>query len=120
MGSHSTRRQPRIRVGVDVGGTNTDLILVSDEGEYSHKTPSTADPSESTVTGIVELCALAGVDPSEVGQVLHGTTVATNALIEHEGAETGLLTTKGFRDVLHIGRHRKPHSFSLQQTIPWQ
>ncbi|WP_136591838.1 hydantoinase/oxoprolinase family protein [Salinigranum halophilum] len=120
MGSHSTRRQPRIRIGVDVGGTNTDLILVSDEGEYSHKTPSTADPSESTVTGIVELCALAGVDPSEVGQVLHGTTVATNALIEHEGAETGLLTTKGFRDVLHIGRHRKPHSFSLQQTIPWQ
>ncbi|AUV81936.1 5-oxoprolinase [Salinigranum rubrum] len=120
MGSHSTRRQPRIRIGVDVGGTNTDLVLVTDEAEYSHKTPSTADPSESTVTGIVELCDIAGVDPGEVGQVLHGTTVATNALIEHEGAETGMLTTRGFRDVLHIGRHRKPHSFSLQQTIPWQ
>jgi N-methylhydantoinase A len=120
MGSHSTRRQPRIRIGVDVGGTNTDLVLVTDDAEYSHKTPSTLDPSESTVTGIVELCEIAGVDPSEVGQVLHGTTVATNALIEHEGAETGMLTTRGFRDVLHIGRHRKPHSFSLQQTIPWQ
>jgi N-methylhydantoinase A len=52
--------------------------------------------------------------------VLHGTTVATNALIEYEGATTGMLTTAGFRDVIHIGRHRKPHNFSLQQTIPWQ
>ncbi|WP_121743429.1 hydantoinase/oxoprolinase family protein [Natronorubrum halophilum] len=108
------------RVGVDVGGTNTDVILVTPEGERTFKTPSTADPSESTITGIVEVCRHAGIDPDEVDQILHGTTVATNALIEHEGARTGLLTTKGFRDVLHIGRHRKPHSFSLQQTIPWQ
>jgi N-methylhydantoinase A len=49
--------------------------------------------------------------------MLHGTTVATNALIEYEGATTGMLTTEGFRDVIHIGRHRKPHNFSLQQTI---
>jgi N-methylhydantoinase A len=108
------------RVGVDVGGTNTDVILVSGNDEYVFKTPSTDDPSVSTVTGIAEVCRIAGVGPSEVNQILHGTTVATNALIENEGAKTGLLTTKGFRDVLHIGRHRKPHSFSLQQTIPWQ
>jgi N-methylhydantoinase A len=109
-----------IRVGVDVGGTNTDVILVTDTGEHTFKTPSTEDPSKSTVTGIVEVCRLAGVEPTAVDQILHGTTVATNALIEYEGAQTGLLTTKGFRDVTHIGRHRKPHSFSLQQTIPWQ
>ncbi|WP_416841429.1 hydantoinase/oxoprolinase family protein [Haloferax sp. DFSO52] len=109
-----------IRVGVDVGGTNTDVILVAGDDEYIFKTPSTDDPSVSTVTGITEICKIADIDPSDVDQVLHGTTVATNALIENEGAETGLLTTKGFRDVLHIGRHRKPHSFSLQQTIPWQ
>jgi N-methylhydantoinase A len=115
---HDTTRG--VRVGVDVGGTNTDLILVGPDGEYTHKTPSTADPSVSTVTGVVDLCASAGVDPSDVTQILHGTTVATNALIEHEGAKTGMLTTEGFRDVTHIGRHRKPHSFSLQQTIPWQ
>ena len=109
-----------IRVGVDVGGTNTDVILVTEDGEFTFKTPSTTDPSQSTLTGIVEVCQLAGIEPADVDQILHGTTVATNALIEHEGAKTGLLTTDGFRDVLHIGRHRKPHSFSLQQTISWQ
>ncbi|MFC4360469.1 hydantoinase/oxoprolinase family protein [Halobium salinum] len=109
-----------VRIGVDVGGTNTDVTLVTDEEEYIYKTPSTADPSESTVSGIVEVTKLAELDPGEVDQVFHGTTVATNALIEHEGAKTGMLTTRGFRDILHIGRHRKPHSFSLQQTIPWQ
>ena len=109
-----------VRVGVDVGGTNTDLVLVDGERERTYKTPSTADPSEGTVEGLVELCDRAGVAPGEVDQLLHGTTVATNALIEHEGATTGMLTTEGFRDVVHIGRHRKPHSFSLRQTIPWQ
>ncbi len=119
--SRSTRSSlASVRIGVDVGGTNTDLILVTEDDEFIHKTPSTPDPSDSTVTGIVELCELAGVAPSSVEQILHGTTVATNALLEHEGAETGMLTTRGFRDVIHIGRHRKPHSFSLQQTIQWQ
>ena len=108
------------RIGVDVGGTNTDVVLVRGSETYNHKTPSTEDPSEATVTGIVEICERTGIEPGEVDQILHGTTVATNALIEHEGAETGLLTTQGFRDILHIGRHRKPHSFSLQQTVPWQ
>ncbi|ELY40961.1 hydantoinase/oxoprolinase family protein [Natronorubrum sulfidifaciens] len=120
MVSKSTGSSSETRVGVDVGGTNTDVILVTEDDEFTFKTPSTADPSQSTLTGIVEVCQLAGVEPADVDQILHGTTVATNALIEHEGAKTGLLTTDGFRDVLHIGRHRKPHSFSLQQTISWQ
>ncbi|MFA9428411.1 hydantoinase/oxoprolinase family protein [Natronorubrum sp. A-ect3] len=120
MVSKSTGSSSETRVGVDVGGTNTDVILVTEDGEFTFKTPSTTDPSQSTLTGIVEVCQLAGIEPADVDQILHGTTVATNALIEHEGAKTGLLTTDGFRDVLHIGRHRKPHSFSLQQTISWQ
>lgn len=108
------------RIGVDVGGTNTDIILVSDDEEYIHKTPTTEDPSKSTARGVAEVCEIGGVNPSDVDQILHGTTVATNALIEHEGAKTGMVTTEGFRDVTHIGRHRKPHNFSLQQTVPWQ
>lgn len=108
------------RIGVDVGGTNTDVILVTETDEYIFKTPTTTDPSISTLEGIVEICERASVDPESVNQLLHGTTVATNALVEHEGATTGMLTTAGFRDVTHIGRHRKPHNFSLQQTIPWQ
>jgi N-methylhydantoinase A len=109
-----------VRVGVDVGGTNTDILLVDGTERHVHKVPTTDDPSQSTIRGIVEVCEQAGIDPSAVDQVLHGTTVATNALIEYEGAKTGMLTTEGFRDVTHIGRHRKPHNFSLQQTIPWQ
>lgn len=109
-----------IRIGVDVGGTNTDMTLVNDNEEFIHKTPTTDDPSESTARGVIEVCEIADIDPEDIDQILHGTTVATNALIEYEGAKTGMLTTKGFRDVTHIGRHRKPHNFSLQQTIPWQ
>lgn len=116
----SSPNSSSVRVGVDVGGTNTDVTLVANGEEYIHKTPTTDDPSESTATGVAEVCDLAGIDPKNVDQVLHGTTVATNALIEHEGATTGMLTTEGFRDVIHIGRHRKPHNFSLQQTVPWQ
>ncbi len=108
------------RVGVDIGGTNTDVLLIANGDKYVHKVPTTEDPSESTIRGIVEVCEQAGVNHADIEQILHGTTVATNALIEHEGAKTGMLTTDGFRDVVHIGRHRKPHNFSLQQTIPWQ
>lgn len=116
----ATSNNSSVRVGVDVGGTNTDVTLVTDEEEYIHKIPTTDDPSESTARGVAEVCEIADVSPESVDQILHGTTVATNALIEYEGAKTGMLTTEGFRDVTHIGRHRKPHNFSLQQTIPWQ
>jgi N-methylhydantoinase A len=116
----NTTAGEHIRIGVDVGGTNTDVILSSADGESVHKQPTTDDPSKSTAEGLTAICEQSGVDPGAVGQILHGTTVGTNALIEHEGAETGMLTTEGFRDVLHIGRHRKPHNFSLQQTVPWQ
>ncbi len=111
------------RIGVDVGGTFTDLIYVDDEKGtvLVHKTPSTpADPSIATVEGIATLCEMAKIKPSELDQVFHGTTVATNIVIEHNGAEVGMITTRGYRDVLHIARHKKPMNFSLWQNLPWQ
>jgi N-methylhydantoinase A len=109
-----------VLVGADVGGTNTDIILTADGSEYTYKLPTTDDPAESTAKGIERICRTNGVDPGTVDTVLHGTTVGTNAVIEHEGAKTGMLCTEGFRDTTHIGRHRKLHSFSLQHSLPHQ
>ncbi len=111
------------RVGVDVGGTFTDLILVDEEaGRITvDKVPSTPDdPARGVVDGVRALCAKAGVPLAEVDNLLHGTTVATNIVLTHTGAEVGMLTTHGFRDILHIARHKKPFNFSLQQELPWQ
>ena len=111
------------RVGVDVGGTFTDLILVDEEeGRITvDKVPSTPDdPSRSVVEGVQALCAKAGVALADVDNLLHGTTVATNIVLTHSGAEAGMITTHGFRDIVHIARHKKPFNFSLQQELPWQ
>ncbi len=111
------------RLGVDVGGTFTDLIYVDDEvGQILvHKLPTTPeDPSQGTVQGIRELTSLAGTEPSQLEQVFHGTTIATNLVIEHDGAQVGLITTEGYRDILHIARHKKPLNFSNYQDLPWQ
>ena len=111
------------RIGVEVGGTFTDLILVDEEaGRITvDKVPSTPDdPSRGVVDGITRLCQKAGVQLSEIDNLLHGTTVATNIALTHQGAEVGLITTEGFRDILHIARHKKPLNFSLQQDLPWQ
>jgi N-methylhydantoinase A len=109
------------RVGVDVGGTNTDLVLEADHGVFVHKVPSTPnDQSEGVLKGLGELCGIAGVKPADISLIVHGTTVATNITIEHNGAEVGMLTTRNFRDILHIGRHKRPHNFSLHFEVPWQ
>jgi N-methylhydantoinase A len=109
------------RVGVDVGGTNTDLVLEAPQGVFVHKVPSTpADQSEGVLRGLRELCEIAGVAPGDVDLIVHGTTIATNITIEHNGAEVGMLTTRNFRDILHIGRHKRPFNFSLHFEVPWQ
>jgi N-methylhydantoinase A/oxoprolinase/acetone carboxylase beta subunit len=72
------------------------------------------------VAGIRELTANAGSSPAELNQVFHGTTIATNIVIEHNGAQVGLITTEGYRDILHIARHKKPLNFSNYQDLPWQ
>ena len=111
------------RLGVDVGGTFTDLIYVDDESGavLVHKLPTTPDdPSRGTVHGIRELTDQAGETPAALDQVFHGTTIATNIVIEHNGARVGLITTEGYRDILHIARHKKPLNFSNYQDLPWQ
>src|SRR6516225_9282196 len=111
------------RLGVDVGGTFTDLIYVDDEAGrvLVHKIPTTPeDPSVGTVRGVEELCAQAEVTPAALDQVFHGTTIATNIVLEHNGAQVGLITTEGYRDILHIARHKKPLNFSNYQDLPWQ
>lgn len=115
-----------IRIGVDVGGTFTDIVLERSGGDLERKVvvtkvPSTPnDQSEGVVQGILKVCQLAGVQPSEVDVVFHGTTVATNMVIERDGARVGMITTRGFRDILHMARHKRPHNFSLQFDLPWQ
>jgi N-methylhydantoinase A/oxoprolinase/acetone carboxylase beta subunit len=111
------------RLGVDVGGTFTDLIYVDDEAGtvLVHKLPTTPDdPSRGTVQGVQELTAEAGEGPAALDQVFHGTTIATNIVIEHDGAKVGMITTEGYRDILHIARHKKPLNFSNYQDLPWQ
>jgi N-methylhydantoinase A len=102
------------RLGVDVGGTFTDLFLVGDGngdggGRFRVKTPSTpADPSEGVLTGVQRICAEAGIDVGDIRNILHGTTVATNAVLESKGARVGLITTQGFQQILHLARSQTP------------
>jgi len=110
------------RIGVDVGGTFTDLVLWDDNGSVTvHKTPSTNhDPSVGTMEGIDVLADQAGIDRSEIEMFFHGTTVATNIVLEHNGSDVGMITTDGFRDLLHIARKKRPLNYSNYQELPWQ
>jgi len=110
-------------IGVDIGGTFTDLILADTAQQqiWIHKVPTTVhDPSIGMVDGIQAICQMAGITPDHIDHFLHGTTVATNALLTHEGARVGMITTKGYRDIVHIGRHQRPQHYSIMQDIPWQ
>ncbi len=112
-----------ILVGIDVGGTFTDIILADTVKRKLaiHKLPTTApDPSEGVLLGILGVCSREGIGPGQVDYLFHGTTVATNAMLEHKGARTGMITTEGYRDILHIGRHQRPQNYSIMQDIPWQ
>ncbi|WP_238401980.1 hydantoinase/oxoprolinase family protein, partial [Altererythrobacter sp. C41] len=99
------------RLGVDVGGTFTDLLLFNEvTGEFwRHKTPSTpSDSSEGILTGVGAICGQAGIAPSQVEIFLHGTTVATNAVLEGKGARVGLVVTEGYRQIMQIARSFVP------------
>ncbi|MGZ5142469.1 MAG: hydantoinase/oxoprolinase family protein [Burkholderiales bacterium] len=109
------------RIGIDVGGTFTDFTLLDEhDGRVSfHKVASTQhDPSEAIERGIADLLEIHGIAPDKVVHVGHGTTVATNLIIERRGALTGLITTKGFRDVLEIGRQTRPHLYDYSIGKP--
>jgi N-methylhydantoinase A len=110
-------------VGVDIGGTFTDFMLYDTESGsvHVHKVRSTPDdPERAMVAGLAELCTESGYPPAALDAVFHGTTIATNTVLEGSGATAGLVTTRGFRDVVHIGRHQRPQHYSVMQDIPWQ
>ncbi|MGD9537003.1 MAG: hydantoinase/oxoprolinase family protein [Alphaproteobacteria bacterium] len=110
-------------VGVDVGGTFTDLIITDTDSDSIaiHKVPTTPDdPSVGVTQGIVALCERNGIAPGAIDHVFHGTTIATNAVLEYDGATAGMITTEGYRDIIHIGRHQRPENYSIMQDIPWQ
>ncbi|MEL0252708.1 MAG: hydantoinase/oxoprolinase N-terminal domain-containing protein, partial [Novosphingobium sp.] len=99
------------RLGVDVGGTFTDLLLfdTSSSAFWRHKTPSTPhDSSEGILNGVTAICEKAGITPEEVEFFLHGTTVATNAVLEGKGSRVGLVTTEGYRHIMQIARSFVP------------
>ena len=109
------------RIGVDIGGTFTDLIIVNDEtGAFSiGKVLTTpADPSVAVERAITETLAAFGVSPDEIEHLIHGTTLVTNALIERKGASTALLTTAGFRDSIEIGREARYDLYDLMLEKP--
>jgi N-methylhydantoinase A len=109
------------RIGVDSGGTFTDVCLFEEATGLVAvwKVPSTPDdPSRGIAEGIEQGIALVGTTAREVGYFGHGTTVATNALIQHRGAATGLITTDGFRDLLEIGRQKRPELYDMQADKP--
>ena len=111
------------QLGVDVGGTFTDIILADTKKRRFaiHKIPSTEpDPAIGVIKGIKDLCKRERISLSRLEHLFHGTTVATNAILEYQGARTGMITTRGYRDIIHIGRHQRPQNYSLMQDIPWQ
>jgi N-methylhydantoinase A len=109
-----------IRIGVDVGGTFTDVILSRPDGRafVSKVSTTPTDPGEGVVAGIRAVLADAHQDPANVAEIVHGTTVASNTILQRTGARTGLLTTSGFRDVLEIGRIRTPGMFDMSWRKP--
>jgi N-methylhydantoinase A len=104
-----------VRLGVDVGGTFTDLVAIVDGRVVTAKVPTTpADQSEAVMATI----EAADLDPGRVDAFAHGMTVATNALLERKGARTALVTTEGFRDILEIGRQDRPSLYDLRESRP--
>jgi len=110
-------------IGVDVGGTFTDIVYCDlDIGHVAiHKVSTTPqDPTRAIIQGIAEICRDNGVGPGDIDYVLHGTTTATNAVLENKGARAGMLTNEGFRDIIHIARHQRAEHYSIMQDLPWQ
>ena len=110
----------QIRVGADIGGTFTDLVMLRSDGNYSvQKVPSTVeDFSRGIVEGLDAFLSDNKLNSDLISEIIHGTTVATNAILENQGARTALVTTRGFRDVLEFRRLRFPDLFSLDYTPP--
>ncbi|MEL6963971.1 MAG: hydantoinase/oxoprolinase family protein [Pseudomonadota bacterium] len=108
-----------IRLGVDIGGTFTDVVLQHGDRHVSAKVLTTyAAPEDAILSGIRQVAMKAEVDPGEIGQIIHGTTLATNALIERRGAKTALITTQGFRDVIEMRTESRFEQYDLNLLLP--
>ena len=108
-----------VRMGIDIGGTFTDVVLEVDGTPFSTKVLTTyGAPEDAIVEGIHRVIARAGIAPGEITQIIHGTTLATNALIERRGAKTALVTTQGFRDVIEMRTESRFEQYDLNLTLP--
>jgi N-methylhydantoinase A len=117
--TETTPPPAQARIGIDVGGTFTDFVLFAPNqtGLTHHKQPSTPDdPSRAVAEGLLVLLEKASLRPGQVGLLMHGTTIALNAVIQRRGARVALVVTRGFRDVLEIGRSRMPSSFNFHAS----
>ncbi|MCG3267873.1 hydantoinase/oxoprolinase family protein [Yoonia sp. I 8.24] len=111
--------QHNIRLGVDIGGTFTDVVLEIGSDQFSTKVLTTyAAPENAIIDGMHQVCAKAGITPGAISQIIHGTTLATNALIERRGAKTALITTEGFRDVIEMRTESRFEQYDLNLQLP--
>lgn len=110
----------QFQVGVDVGGTFTDIVLMGHDGTVHTKkiSSSTGNYADAIIEGLLEVFAETGVAGAEIAEIRHGTTVASNAILEHKAARTGLITTQGFRDVLEIRTLRMPRMYDIAWEKP--
>lgn len=106
----------RLIIGIDIGGTFTDAVAVTEKGIWTAKVPSRRDQPGAAVLAALDVLNL----DSTPDRFLHGTTLVTNMLLERKGAPTGLITSQGMRDIIHIGRHERPLNYAIRQEIPPQ
>ena len=110
---------PIVRLAVDIGGTFTDVALDSGEGVVTTKVlTTTSAPEEGVMTGIEQVMTQSGAAPSGVGVVIHGTTLATNAIIERKGSTTALIVTEGFRDSVEMAYENRFEQYDINVEKP--
>src|SRR5258706_11876534 len=109
-----------MRVGIDIGGTFTDIVLVGADGRVETRKVSSSvdDYSRAITAGLRDCFDESGIGPSMIGEVRHGTTVGSNAILERKGARTGLIGTQGFRDILQIRNLRLPRLYDIAWDKP--
>ena len=110
---------PNARLAVDIGGTFTDIVLVARTGRFVSKLLTTPRaPEEGVLTGMDEVVKQSGIKPNELGHIIHGTTLATNAIIERKGAKTALVVTEGFRDSIEIAFEHRFEQYDIFMLKP--
>lgn len=117
--SNQHMKKPLIQMGVDIGGTFTDVVIEVGVKQFSTKILTTySAPEDAIIQGMIDVCGQAGIATSDISQIIHGTTLATNALIERRGAHTALITTEGFRDVIEMRTESRFEQYDLNLKLP--